>query len=352
MDREQEDMQFLGLLGIYLESYKIIFNFRRIFSKITLAFILPLSLILLTTIWVSEFHLSKINDMVYNRHGFRKGTYRYAELSASLSSEWAALWLVNFVYLTFFLVFAILSSSAVVYTVASVFTGTGRHVTFGKLMRVVPKVSKRFMVTFLCVFLAIVLYNVVLVPTILWSVTIKHVNIAGLVFFIAIVILYVVGLVYMTVVWQLAGVVSVLEDIKGIKAMNKSKNLIQGKMWIAIIIWFKLNFAVFGIQILFKSQVVHKGTFGVAGRFAFGFLCLLMLFSVLLFALIIETVIYFVCKSYHREYINKLSLSDHIDEAYVGEYIPIMAKDDQLENFDVRYSTFCFCVRDKPICGS
>ncbi|KAI8531435.1 hypothetical protein RHMOL_Rhmol11G0136900 [Rhododendron molle] len=335
MDREQEDMQFLGLLGIYLESYKIIFNFRRLFSKITLALILPLSLIFLANIWVSDFHISKINDTAYDRHRFRKGTYRYDELSASLSSEWAAFWLVEFIYLTFILVFNVLSTSAVVYTVASVFTGTGRDVTFGKVMRVVPKVSKRLMVTFLCAFLAILLYNVVVLPTILWCVTIKHVNIAGSVFFLAIVILYVVGLVYMTVVWQLAGVVSVLEDIKGIKAMNKSKNLMQGKMWIAMIIWFKLSFAVFGIRILFKSQVVHKGTFGVAGRFAFGFLCLLMLFSVLLFALVIETVIYFVCKSYHQEYINKLSLSDHIDEVYVGEYIPIMAKDDQLEIFDV-----------------
>ncbi|KAF7127534.1 hypothetical protein RHSIM_Rhsim11G0076300 [Rhododendron simsii] len=335
MDREQEDMQFLGLLGIYLESYKIIFNFRRIFSKITLAFILPLSLIILANIWVSDFILSEIIDTMYNRHRFQKGTYDYAELSDSLYSEWATFWLVQFVYLTFFLVFAVLSSSAVVYTVASVFTGTGRDLTFGKVMRVVPKVSKRLMVTFLCAFLAILLYNVVLVPTILWSVTIKHVNIAGSIFFLAIVILYVVGLVYMTVVWQLAGVISVLEDIKGIKAMNKSKNLIQGKMWIAIIIWFKLSFTVFGIQKLFKSQVVHNGTFGVAGRFAFGFLCLLMLFSVLLFALVIETVIYFVCKSFHHEYINKLSLSDHIDEVYVGEYIPIMAKDDQLEKIDV-----------------
>ncbi|KAG5525187.1 hypothetical protein RHGRI_031761 [Rhododendron griersonianum] len=335
MDRKQEDMQFLGLLGIYLESYKIIFNFRRIFSKITLALILPLCLIFLANIWVSDFHLSKINDTAYSRHRFRKGTYGYDELSASLSSEWATFWLVKFVYLTFFLVFAVLSTSAVVYTVARVFIGTGRDVTFGKVMRVVPKVSKRLMVTFLCAFLAIFLYNMVVVPTILWSDTIKHVNIAGSVFFLAIVILYVVGLVYMTVVWQLAGIVSVLEDIKGIKAMNKSKNLIQGKMWIAIIILFKLYFAVFGIRILFNSQVVHNGMFGVMGRFAFGFLCLLMLFSVLLFALVIETVIYFVCKSYHHEYINKLSLSDHIDESYVGKYIPIMAKDDQLENFDV-----------------
>ncbi|KAF7127880.1 hypothetical protein RHSIM_Rhsim11G0075700 [Rhododendron simsii] len=245
MDREQKDMQFLGLFGIYQESYKIIFNFRRIFSKISLAFILPLSLILLANIAVSD----------------------------SLSPEGAAFWLIEFVYLTFFLVFSVLFTSAVVYTG----------------------------------------YDV---PIMLWRVTIKRVYIAGLVFFLATMIfnVVVVGNVHMTVVWWLAGIVSVLEDIKGIKAMTKSRNLIQGKMWIAIVILLKLEAAIFGILILFESQVVHTGSFGIAGRLAFGFLCLSMLLSVFLFALVIETMIYFMCKSYHHENINKLSLSDHLDE--------------------------------------
>ncbi|KAF7126688.1 hypothetical protein RHSIM_Rhsim11G0076200 [Rhododendron simsii] len=336
MDREQEDMQFLGLFDIYLESYKIIFNFKRIFSKITLAFILPLSLIFLANIWVSDFILSKIIDTMINRLLFQKGTYHYDELSDRISSEWAAFWLVQFVYLTFYLVFNLLSTSAVVYTVASVFIGIGRDVTFGKVMRVVPMVSKRLIVTFLCAFLAIFLYIVVLgLPIYLWIVTIKHVDINGLFYFLVIVILYVFGLVYMTLVMWLAGIVSVLEDIKGFKAMMKSRNLIQGKMWTAIVIMLIQDIAIFGIRKLFESQVVHTGTFGVAGRFAFGFLCLLMLFSVLLFGLVIETVIYFVCKSYHHENINKLSLSDHLDEVFQGEYIPTKANDDQLEKIDV-----------------
>jgi hypothetical protein len=47
MEREQEEMQFLGVFGIYKEAYKIIFSWRKIFSQITLALILPLSFILL-----------------------------------------------------------------------------------------------------------------------------------------------------------------------------------------------------------------------------------------------------------------------------------------------------------------
>ncbi|KAI8531432.1 hypothetical protein RHMOL_Rhmol11G0136600 [Rhododendron molle] len=333
MDREQEDMQFLGLFGIYLESYKIIFNFRRTFSKITLALILPLALIFLAHIEVSDFIFSKIIRTENQRDRVREGSYRYDKLSDVLSSEWAAFWLVKFAYLTFFLVFSLLSTSAVVYTVASIYTG--RDVAFGKVMSVVPKVWKRLMVTFLCAFLAFFLYNVVLVVTIfIWSFTIGNVDIVGLIFFVAILILYFVGFVYLTLVWQLASVVSVLEDIKGFKAMTKSINLIKGNMWIAIVIFFKLNLAMVGIQILFESFVVERGTFGIAGRLGVGFLCLLMLFKLFLFGLVIQTVIYFVCKSYHHENIDKSSLSDHL-EVYLGEYVPLKAKDVQLEQFEV-----------------
>ncbi|XP_058189426.1 uncharacterized protein LOC131307016 [Rhododendron vialii] len=139
----------------------------------------------------------------------------------------------------------------------------------------------------------------------------------------------------MTVVWELASVVSVLEDIKGFKAMTKSSNLIQGKMWIAIVIFLKLHFAKLGIQILFESIVVDtESLFGVAGRLGIGFLCLLMLVKVFLFGLVIQTVIYFACKSYHHENIDKSLLSDHL-EVYLGEYVPVKAKDAQLEEFDV-----------------
>ncbi|KAF7142269.1 hypothetical protein RHSIM_Rhsim05G0028900 [Rhododendron simsii] len=121
------------------ESCKIIFNFRRIFSKISLFFILPLSLIFLANIAVSD----------------------------SLSSEGAVFWLVEFIYLTLLLLFFVLSTSAVVYTVASVYTGY--DVTFGNVKSVIPKVWKRLMVTFLCAFLSIFLCNVLLlVPIILW----------------------------------------------------------------------------------------------------------------------------------------------------------------------------------------
>ncbi|KAG5525181.1 hypothetical protein RHGRI_031755 [Rhododendron griersonianum] len=329
MDREQEDMQFLGLFGIYLESYKIIFNFRRTFTKITLALILPLSFIFLSYIEVCEFFLSKIIHAINEIDRVQEGTYRYAKLSGVLSSESTMFHFVNIVYLPFFLGFYLLSTSAVVYTVASIYTG--RDVTIRIVMTVVSKIEERLMVTLKCFLLLFCLYTVVVVAVaalVVWCFRIEYVNKVGLVFFFVIVILYTVGFVYMTLVWQLASIISVLEDIKGLKAMTKSRNLIKGKMWIAVVVFFKLNFAMVGIGILFESQFVHTGLFGVVGRLGFGFLCLLFLFMVFLFGFVIQTVIYFVCKSYHHENIDKSSLSDHL-EVYLDENVPLTAKDVQ-----------------------
>ncbi|KAJ6774139.1 PROTEIN putative-RELATED [Salix purpurea] len=59
----------------------------------------------------------------------------------------------------FLLIFSLLSTAAVVYTIACIYTA--REVTFKKVMSVVPKVWKRLMITFLSIFIAVFLYNVV-----------------------------------------------------------------------------------------------------------------------------------------------------------------------------------------------
>ncbi|PSS17494.1 NAD(P)H-quinone oxidoreductase subunit 3 like [Actinidia chinensis var. chinensis] len=332
MDREQEEMQFLGLFGIYKESYKIIFSWRKIFSKITLALILPLSFIFLAHIEISELLFWKILHTERQLDRTPVGTRRYEKLSDVMSEERIDYWLFKIAYFTFLLIFSLLSTSAVVYTIASIYTA--REVTFRKVMSVVPKVWKRLMVTFLCTFATFFLYNLVAVLTLfMWVITIAYTSV-GSVAFIIILILYAIGFVYLSIVWQLASVVTVLEETYGFRAMIKSKDLIKGKMWIAIIIFFKLNLSLLAIQILFESLVVRGWSISVLGRVGFGMLCLLLLFMLFLFGLVIQTVIYFVCKSYHHENIDKSTLSDHLD-VYLGEYEPLKAKDVQLEQVNV-----------------
>ncbi|KAG2665744.1 hypothetical protein I3843_15G022600 [Carya illinoinensis] len=335
MDMEQEDMQYLGFFGVCREAYKIIHSWRKVFSQITLALVLPLSFILLAHMEVSEVLFSKIihNEMVLGET--KTGTPRYQKLSDVLRSELITLWLFKAVYLIFSLIFSLLSTSAVVYTIACIYTGR-EVVTFEKVMSVVPKVWKRLMLTFLCTFVAYLAYNIVAALILVASgAFIISINIKYLSLLYVLVVFYILGFVYLSIVWQLANAVTVLEDTWGFHALRKSRALLKGKMWVATFILLLVNLCHFAIQISFEKLVVRGGSLGAASRFAYGIICLVLLFMLLLSGLVLRTVIYFVCKSYHHENIDKSALSDHLAGYYIGEYVPLKSKDVQLEHLYV-----------------
>lgn len=328
MDMEQEELQFLGQLGIYKETCKLIYKLRKILTQITLTLILPLAFIFLAQEKVSDTLFWKIRFNEFRLHHSPSGTLRHDKLSDLVSTEWAEYVLLKLLYFAFFLAFSLLSTSAVVYTVACAYTA--RDITFKNVISVVPRVWKRLLLTFLCAFFAFFLYSVGFALTLfIWSTTIADSN-AGLVVLIVILVLYAIVFVYLTIVWQLASVVSVLEDSYGIKAMLKSKSLIKGKMVVATVIFFKLNVLMFVLYLFFRIFVVHGcGRMGLGKSLGFGALCLVALLVIILFGLVVQTVVYLVCKSFHHENIDKSALSDHL-EVYLGDYEPLMAKDVQL----------------------
>ncbi|TYI39246.1 hypothetical protein ES332_A02G084600v1 [Gossypium tomentosum] len=331
MDREQEEMQFLGFFGIYKESYKVIIACRKIFSKITLSLILPLSFIYLLHMEVSSLLFRKIIHTKVELDEAQSPA-KTQKLHDLISNEMAYFWLFKAAYFTLFLIFSLLSTSAVVYTIACIYTA--RELTFDKVMTVVPKVWKRLMVTFLCTFLTMFVYHVVAIFIMVSSVILLLGTDAVDAVLAILLVLYFVGFLYMTIIWHLASVISVLEECYGFQAMMKGKNLIKGKLWVAIIIFLMLVISFAVIQAAFQSLVVHGRSLGMAMRVVYAIICFLLLSKLILFALVIQTVIYFVCKSYHHENIDKSALSDHL-EVYLGEYVPLKAKDVQLEQFQV-----------------
>lgn len=340
MDREQEEMQFLGLFDIYIEAYKVIYQWKKIFSQITLSLILPMSFIFLAHMEVYHLFFSDLKHSESQLLHTHTGTAKYNKISDHIDSELTSLWLFIIVYFTILIIFSLLSTSAVVYTIASIYTS--REVGFKKVMSVVPKVWKRVMVTFLCAFLCFFVYNLVsFFVLVIWFVMAFSTRdeIHGLANFIFVImaIVYVVGSVYLSVIWHLASVVTVLEDSSGVKAMLKSKDLLKGKMKIALVFFFKFNLALGVLNFIFKKFVVHGNHhmhLGMLYRVGIGLLCLLLLFTLMLFGLVIQTIIYFVCKSYHHENIDKSALSDHLEE-YLGEYEPLKSRDVQMESYEV-----------------
>ncbi|KAL4295924.1 hypothetical protein GQ457_12G010010 [Hibiscus cannabinus] len=330
MDKEQEEMQFLGFFGIFDESYKVIFACRKIFGHITLSLILPLSFIYLVHMEVSNLFFRKIINNEIELDYTLSGTPKYDKLADLISDEWAYFWLFKAAYFTLYFIISLLSTAAVVYTVACIYTD--RELTFKKVIGVVPVVWKRLMVTFLCIFVAMLFYHVVMLAVLFVLAILIGGSSLGLEASIILAFLYLVGLLYLTVIWHLASVISVLEEAYGFNAMVKGKNLIKGNIWVAVLIFLTLGIVASSLQLAFQSLVMQGSDSSMSIRVVYAILCLFLHSMLTLFGLVIQTVIYFVCKSYHHENIDKSALSNHLD-VYLGEYVPLKAKDIQLEQY-------------------
>ena len=315
MDGEQEKMQFLGLFGVYQESYKIIRSWRKIFSHITFTLILPLiSFIFLIYKQVSDILFGEILPDSHDITKIERGTPQYEHPIQTISSEWDTFLFFNLICFTFILIFSILSTSAVVYTVTSIYTA--RKVSFNRAMSLVPKVLKRLMITFLCMILDFSLY-IFMAVLLMWALTTVVRNYCGVSSFVAMMmVLYLAGFVYLNVVWKLASVVTLLEDSCGFEAMTKSKALVKGKMGLSLFILLGVNVPFLLIQFLFMLVIMggwELFRMGLVGKVAFGIMGFLVSSHLLLFELVLQTVFYFVCKSYHCENVDKAALSNMLE---------------------------------------
>ncbi|KAL9241442.1 hypothetical protein vseg_015556 [Gypsophila vaccaria] len=338
MDMEQEELQFLGFFDICKEAVTITFRLPKIFTKLTLTLILPLSIVFLAHDGFSTFLSQKIIRNEDTLEATQVGTQAFIDENNKISSEFATLWLIKLVYLTFSLVFSLLSTSAIVYTVACIYTG--KDISYRKIMSVVPKVWKRVMVTFLWNFGIMFAYNMVfilliVILTIIFIDQYNQISLPGVLLTLITLVIYLIGFIYMSVIWQMASVISVMEDSYGIQAMAKSQRLIKGKLGISVAIFLVFFLCLVGIEMSFETtEVTERGKMGILGRIGYGILSLVALTLLFLFGYIVQTIIYFVCKSFHHQNIDKSSLADHL-EAYRGEYVPLTANNIQMEQFDV-----------------
>ena len=213
----------------------------------------------------------------------------------------------------------------------------GREISFKQIISIVPKVWKRLVVTFFCVFASFFVYNLLAVFAFILLLFILLVqygpfgDVNGSIF-VVFFILYFIGLLYLSVIVQLSSVVTVLEESYGFKAMVKSKALLKGNMLVATLMLLLINISLVIIQQAFVKLVVHGVWFGILGRGILGIVCLFLLLNFFLWQLVLETVLYFVCKEQHQENIDKSALSNHLQVYLLNGYIPLTPKSVELEN--------------------
>ncbi|PWA83336.1 hypothetical protein CTI12_AA172870 [Artemisia annua] len=249
MDRTEEDMKNLGFFGIVNQSFKTIFKNTKIFAQITLSLLVPLTLIFIA-------HSQISHHLFYNIETSRLFTYddsdRYRNISVT---DWIYYWLFKIIYFTLLTIFSLLSTAAIVFTIASVYAG--RDVAFRHVIKIVPRIWKKLFVTFVYIYMALFLYNVVygVIAVILRA--IFGYTTFSFVLLLVLLVLYLYGFLYLSVVWQLASVVTVLEDLNGFNAMKKGKILLYGKKKVGMPIAFVMYVLLLGIMIVLEVFVEY-----------------------------------------------------------------------------------------------
>ncbi|XP_038885958.1 uncharacterized protein LOC120076261 [Benincasa hispida] len=318
MEVKLEKMQFLGIFGILQEAYKIIYTWRKIFSQITLFLIFPLSLFFLAYIHISNHMAQKILFQITQTKS-QKGPPRFVNLSdLVMSYELAYFSLFIIVYSIFLTIISIPSTSVVTHVVACIYTDDNEKVSFTRSLKVVTKVWKRVMITSFyslgfsftydsvaaCVLLLI--FRVIIFRyRFYW-----HIKASILIVFM---VMYMVGSLYLSTIWMLSKIVSVLEESYGFKALMKSQRLFRGKMVAATIL-------------IFFQVVVCGALLGMISKSVLGIFCLVLFIHFLLYKVVVLTILYFVCKLYHREDIDMSDFS-----SLVEIYVSLKANDVQVE---------------------
>jgi len=336
MDREPEDLQFFGSVGIIREAFKILRSYATLLGVLTLTLILPLSFAILGHDLVSKylFHKLRWDEWTYQDEA---GSPSGQKILRRLRWDWIELIVYLAAYALFVFAFSLLSTAAGVYTVASIYTG--KRVSCAKVLSVVPRVWKRLMVTFLWFYIFVFAYTTVSISAVFLLIFFVEVNkLSWEAFHICQILITAVFFcihVYISMVWHLACVISVLEEKYGLGAMRKSKGLLKGKRITALTL--DILYLIFGgiIGWYFDRNVLYGKYYGmgIAERGAYGALLVGLLCFVNLMGLLIQSVFYFVAKSYHHESIDKSSLSDHL-EVYLGDYVPLKSSNIQLEDLE------------------
>ncbi|KAH9315608.1 hypothetical protein KI387_024235, partial [Taxus chinensis] len=112
MDKEQEELQFVGSWGILREAFNVLRSSLKHFMAITFTLILPLSFLILGHTLISDPLITKILTNEETLAGEGEGADADRTINA-LFSEWTKLLVFEAGYFVFLFAFSLLSTVAV-----------------------------------------------------------------------------------------------------------------------------------------------------------------------------------------------------------------------------------------------
>ncbi|XP_066309839.1 uncharacterized protein [Miscanthus floridulus] len=325
MELASTDLAALGAAELVRVSASIPRAAPRTFALLTACLVSPLSFAVLAHSLFTHPILRRIQGATHN------------ELA-----QWLRLFAYQFLYLIVLFTFSLLSTAAAVFTVASLYAA--KHASISSSLAALPPILPRLLRTFLWVSLLMLAYHLVFALTVLLLIIVFIPNASesappslSFVLFLLVVVFVFLGIhVYISALWHLASVISVLEPLCGLAAMAKSKQLLQGRTGTAATLVVSY-FAVCGVtSSLFRAAVVkgraEEGSFGLAlpGRLLVGAVLVCVLVCVNLLGLLVQSVFYYACKAFHNQQIDRTALYEHLG-GYLGEYVPLKSNI-QMEN--------------------
>ncbi|GJZ61561.1 hypothetical protein Tco_0617698 [Tanacetum coccineum] len=207
--------------------------------------------------------------------------------------------------------FSILSTSVIVYTIASLYTG--REITFKKAIKVANIAWRRLTITLYSMFLTLFAYNLLYsVVVFLWnSILGEYANMTIMLIIIS--IPYTYWSLYLITIWEIASVVSVLEDSCGLKAAIKASELMNGKKKVALRVSYMLYlFMGVVVYVYMAFYMYNNGALGKVWGVIFAVICGAMFVIGFLVTIVAQTMLYLVCKSHHQETVDLGSLSTYL----------------------------------------
>lgn len=302
MEKHNELKASLGFFGVLKKTFELIFSNKKIFSQITFALIVPLSLIFQANILVTQLLSSKMFGNNDNMHPtFDIFQYSNLNLSELNSFKGVVFWaLIKFSYFFFTLIFSFLCTSTVAFIVSCIYTGNDINVK--KAFSIIPKVWKQVLFTLLISLFIVFSYDVVFGSLLVLTLGFL-LNGPAIIAGVVALILFFAGSLYITITWHLAIVVSVLEEnVYGIKAITKSRFLLKGKIGLAMGMLVISGVCSAVIDAIFQKFALRELLIQNVGiRVGIGVFCFLLESLLILFYLVVQAVVYYVCKSYHAD---------------------------------------------------
>ncbi|GLJ55746.1 hypothetical protein SUGI_1197210 [Cryptomeria japonica] len=283
MDRGEESLKGVGAFGIVKESFKIFCYRANLLGTITLVLILPN---ILTMLAYEQLH----------------STFHARIISTQKAEEWRLFIFQATQFIVVQIVFSLSllpSIVAVVYTVGSAYKGNKKP-SFTRLIRPLPAVWKHLIITFLW-------YFIVRFVTLFASKLAQILLELGLIVFVkSQAIRFVVGVagslamecvsMYVDMAWRVAAVMCVIEvKYYGFEGMKKSLRLMHGKRTASLVLAISYKVIYDLVDYLKAKNVV-----------------VLCVFTLMWW--VVRTVLYFACKSHHRESVDEYCVLDEYEQ--------------------------------------